>query len=157
MSYTDMKPVIDQTDVEKEFHKQLVNNTYTTTLDVKKALREKGYWATQSEVSWMMADLEDRDPDISFSIEGNHRAYYLRSAKKQDPVGYNQPLTTTNLNTGPKPLSADEVSEDDWVVSGDWIGEDYYSKEMSAGRAKYEYSKRHNIPFTDARIRRYKE
>lgn len=33
----------------------------TTTLDVKRALREEGFWAIQDEVSWFMARLASRE------------------------------------------------------------------------------------------------
>ena len=64
-------------DIVKEVAEKLMeSNGQTTTLEVKKELRNRGYWAKQKEVSDLMFDLSNtEDWDVQNAASGTHRLY----------------------------------------------------------------------------------
>lgn len=64
--------------VRKEFFNLLFKNRRTTSLEVKMALRNKGYFATQNEVSSYMSNIKE-DEYIPFTVNdnGKYKVYEL--------------------------------------------------------------------------------
>jgi hypothetical protein len=57
----------------------LKQHTSATTLDIKSALRQQGFWAQQHEISHLMAELADEGV-YSFTFNGTYRTYFAASA-----------------------------------------------------------------------------
>lgn len=59
----------------------IVLNGSTTTLDVKNALRNKGFWVKQEDIRNYMLDITSQDGDIQYKDTGlGYRSYHLKSA-----------------------------------------------------------------------------
>jgi len=65
--------------VRAEAARQLYAHGSTTTLDVKEALRADGYWATQTDVSYLLANLAQFE-GWAWRYNGHHRTYTLATA-----------------------------------------------------------------------------
>lgn len=64
---------------------QISKNEQTTTLDVKRRLRDEGYFATQAEVSSMMREILENDIELTAESNGQYLIY------KFDFNSYNNP------------------------------------------------------------------
>lgn len=56
----------------------MLQNDTTTTLDVKEVLRERGYYATQEEISEIMKTLCEEE-SWCFTSNGKYKIYWLNS------------------------------------------------------------------------------
>jgi len=91
------KLTLTRNDVRAVAHALMVLNGETTTLDVKEALRKKGFWATQDQVREFMLDVTQKDGDVAYRDDnGQYRVYYL----------VNAPVATVTVVAGPVPLIA---------------------------------------------------
>lgn len=93
----------------------ITKNGKTTTLEVKKALRADGYFATQDEVSVTMSNLYAVH-DLEFINNGRYREYYLSS---------NPPASAPSTSSYPnvkavKTVTSKDVTEVTMPNVGDW-------------------------------------
>jgi hypothetical protein len=68
------KPLTKQA-VKETAEELLVKNKTITSLEVKKALRLKGYFATQEEISSLLTMLCDEE-GWTFTAQGGHKIYW---------------------------------------------------------------------------------
>jgi len=68
------KPNVTRDDVKTVAETFIENNGSTTTFDVKKSLRNDGYFVTQAEVSAWMNDLVD-ECNWTYTFNGTYRTY----------------------------------------------------------------------------------
>ena len=62
--------------VRDEAERQLRTRGSTTTLDVKRGLRARGYWAVQADVSYLMRHLAELE-GWSLLDNGRYRTYVM--------------------------------------------------------------------------------
>lgn len=74
-----MKNLISVNEVKKAFYELLNNNGETTSLEVKKILRENSFFVTQKMVSNAMKDITAEGEGIDFTITDNgvYKTYHL--------------------------------------------------------------------------------
>ena len=69
---------VNFTIVKKVFFSLLFKNKKTTSLDVKLALREKGYFATQNEVSYYLSNIGNNEYlPFHITFNGKYKEYVL--------------------------------------------------------------------------------
>lgn len=139
----------------------------TTTLDVKKRLRQEGYWATQSQVSGLMMQAADELP-LQWDDNSIHRIYKLpevSSAQTQpskrsshDPTSMSgAPITYVKRNgqyvhgtdspTDANNWEATEYNDDTRPL---YFDSDQYTRD----EARQAYAYHRNVPFSDVRARK---
>lgn len=139
-----IKPVADKKAIHKIFYEILEGKGEATSRDVKEVLRGEGYWATQSKVSPLVREIASEE-DIDYNFNGVYRTYVVNSSVR-----------------APKKPVAASVDPIDNPSQGDWEVFDvdgyakicYYDSGLTAGQAKYQYSKNTGVNFLDVRIRK---
>lgn len=154
-----IKPIVERDDVKRVFERKLDNHDFTTSLDVKQALRDEGYWATQEKVTGFMREICAEDQTIDFDFNGVYREYFrIAPSTSTTNLQSNTSAPKTVAQFPPddrEPISLADVENGDWEVTGNnSYGTEFYKGILTPGVAKYEYSKRAGIPFTDVRVKR---
>jgi|SRR6056297_709811 len=151
---TAIKPVIDKDITRKKFEKLLEENGETTSLDVKRKLRDEGYWATQEKVTSFMREIA-MEENIGFTFNGIYRTYY---EFYNTPVKPNSALKNlmSNQNNIIDPVDINNPIQGDWEVwDVNGISDPCcYDGNLTAGQAKYQYSLRTGINFLDVRVKK---
>lgn len=135
---TGMKPVADKDDILTAFEELIDENGTTTTLEVKKALREDGFWVKQDDVSEVIAEYVDYDAanEYTFTIDRNHRVYEKAS-----------PSTAPLPSYVGKPKAVQKVGT--WKVTGGADEKTYC--DMTRNQARYLFSIQFDIPYIKTR------
>lgn len=148
---TGIKPVAEYSDIVDTFEKMIGETGSTTTLDVKRDLRDRGFWVKQADVSEALDRiLDDEDGDkYSFYIDGNHRVYTLNDSSAQDPAityGWHTPITRVSVRAKRVP------------VLGNWEVTDGEHTHLFTGltrnQARYQFSKMYGVPYITTKARR---
>jgi len=121
----------------------ITDNKTTTSLDVKIALRNKGFWVTQAEVSTALADLDSSEFEAQ-QAPGGYRIYaavgYVQAAPVPTAVTILSPPSATFL-AGPS------FHQQKWVCSE----RGWHDKKVIAadtrGKAKSLYSRMTGCPY----------
>lgn len=132
-----MKPVADRDDILTTFEELIDESGSTTTLDVKEALREDGFWIKQSDVSDVITQFVDGTNDYTFTIDRNHRVYEKAGTS----------FAPSLPSYVKKPKAVQKVS--DWAVT-DGTSTVVYTG-MTRNQARYQFSKVHNTAYVDVR------
>lgn len=142
-------------DVWTEFEHLLVSNGQATSLEVKNALRQKGFWATQAVVGSTMQDLAE-EHGVRSSFNGNYLVYSLTAnPAAMAPASTPQPVKRAPLDPADRvPLTS--------AVPGDWAVYDasdpskvlYFKGTMTEGQAKYSFSSEMGTQYVNARAKR---
>ena len=131
-----IKPVAEYSDIVRTFEKMINDTGSTTTLDVKKELRNQGFWVKQADVSKALdAALDDEDGDkLSFYIDGNHRVYTLTDNVIPVPTVARVP-TRAKRST-----SLRNWKVTDGVTTHTFTG-------MTRNQARYAFSNMYDVPY----------
>lgn len=83
-----MKNLISVNEVKKAFYELLNNNGETTSLEVKKILRENSFFVTQKMVSNAMKDIAAEGEGIDFTITDNgvYKTYHLIKLEENNEI-----------------------------------------------------------------------
>jgi hypothetical protein len=166
---------LTRNDVREVARALITLNGETTNLDVKQALRKKGFWATQREVREFMLDITAKDSDMQYRDDnGVYRTYFFQTPDtptttisatlSTDPT--NVPVASALVHASPSnnawPISApvvtvdpDDVPSDYEVASrtGGWFRR-YFN--VTRGEAKHRWSVDTGMPYRDARTTKIK-
>jgi hypothetical protein len=118
-------------------------NGHTTSLEVKTALRTKGFWAKQKDVSDFLKQWSSQEVDVQASFNGRNQIYSLvnaLSSSSSSPAGRRKVILPFKDHTGSsnedlQDMLNKEFTEDAWIVSHDMSskqiaeGEDYSSSD----------------------------
>ena len=139
-------------DAVKEVALELIDkNGFTTNLDIKKELRNQGYFATQTMVSNTMDDIYDTTPDLEFENTNGHREFSLASTKKT--VKTTNPIKASYTDAVESP----DVSDGDWEVSNkDKTVFMYFLPGWPEYTVRYAFTKAMGINFADTRAKKVK-
>lgn len=81
---------VSREDVRRVAHALITLNRQTTTLEVKNALRNLGFWATQDEVRNYMLDITSKDGEIQYEDRGfGYRTYRFHPSTVQSNHTFN--------------------------------------------------------------------
>lgn len=131
-TYQGMKPVANADDIIAVFENLVEANGTTTTLDVKRELRDQGFWITQSEVSDTLTEWVETVDEYDFTIDRNHRVYELATNAA--------PVLPSYVST---PKAVAKVA--DWKVT-DGVDTQTYC-DMTRNQARYLFSKQFDVPY----------
>lgn len=83
-----MKNLISVNEVKKVFYELLNNNGETTSLEVKKILRENDFFVTQKMISNAMKDIAAEGEGIDFTITDNgvYKTYHLIKSEENNEI-----------------------------------------------------------------------
>ena len=135
-----MKPTPDKLTVLSIASVMFDTQPEVTTLEVKQALRNHGFYAKQAEVSTLMIDIAKTE-GWDFKDNGTHRTYRLA------PIS--NPIVTNPIITAPV--------VGDWCVSSTTNGEVMYvDKTKTRDQVRLIYQQTHKVKWVDTRSRRVK-
>lgn len=134
-------------------------NRSTTTLDVKLALRNLGFFATQDEVRNYMLDITSNDGDIVYADAGlGYRTYSFRTPTvRVTDLTTAQPTTTTTPApvVGVVTVTTASLHRDDrpanYVVTDRWGGFQRKYVNVSRSQAKRKWEVDTGMPYASAR------
>ena len=148
---------------------QISQNEQTTTLDVKRRLREEGYFATQAEVSSMMREILENDIELTAVSNGKYLIYqfdfnsYDDSDESIDDTFY---LFDENDNLNREPIQITGSNIDELIfeeTDPEWIVFDKnrrryhkYHKDLTRDNVRSRFASIEGIPIQDVRARRCK-
>jgi len=155
-------------------------NGSTTNLDIKNALRVKGYWATQQLVSDQMQEFLDDTVEIYSANNGQYNTYHLNTDDDDDiklgthatGTAFLPPATSqlssqqkTNVKTRqakgsfnpPKPLDPWNTKHGDWEVSSTNDSTIlFYDGLLTREQARFSYHKKVDINYHNTRSKKIK-
>lgn len=155
--------LLTKRDIEDAFEYLLKRDSQTTSLDVKKELRSRGFWATQNEVGIALRDIADAN-GIDWDYNGVFRTY--RQADTMSPTQLGS-QSVANVNASPAaktpPVNSADRNPIDNPSLGDWVAYDandpshrlYFKGKLTATQARYAFSLQTGIDYITVRNRRY--
>jgi hypothetical protein len=136
-------------------------NGQTTNLEIKKALRANGYYATQSEVADIMNSVYSSS-NLEFTYNGTFREYFESNQVVSASTIISVTSLTSKSSKTPRPhIPAVEVGH---PLKGDWFVFDandnddfkYYAAGPSRGTVRSAFHKISRVDYLDTRARRVK-
>lgn len=164
-------------DVKTVLVKLLDENETTTNLDIKNALREDGFFATQEAVSQFTNELyANDDPEgLDYSANGQYRTYFIGDSSDDEDLFATDDDEDDWLNvsddeddqSAPALITVPQDDEDDQIQQdpefGNWEVWDKdnellsnYFYGVTRNQARYSFAKENNIEYTDTRSKKVK-
>lgn len=143
-----MKPIDKQ--IVKEVAETLVDDSpkkETTSLEVKNALRNRGYWATQAEVSQYLRELVDEGISFYAEVAPDWQDFNDSPFNVYRFLGLDDALTADNETV--TVLSTPKSG--DWLVFSynDPTDSMYIASNVSRNKARAYFEKAKNVPYAE--------
>lgn len=153
-------PEATRDNIKDEFDNLLAEHGETTTLDVKNALRAKGFWVNQRDVSDTIWDIVQSSSSYTYQYENGHRVYTPLFGGGI-PVGN---ITTLSSGSGnkvslhkvnPKTFYKRAPTVGDWTIdTGTAAGPSEVFKNTTRNKARYEYAKKYGVKYVETCARK---
>lgn len=153
---------MDRSDIEEVFNELIDENGETTSNDVKKELRNRGFWATQAIVGPALREIADEQGN-DWDFNGVYRTYTApgtnMSPTPANPFAGLVPANAVSSSTPKKrnPASPQDREPIDTPVSGDWECSDlgsnpvFFKGTLTPTQARYAYSLSEGTPYVNVR------
>ncbi len=155
---------LDKDDIVEVFNKLIEDNGETTSLEVKKVLRSKGFWATQAQIGTALIEIAE-EQDNEWVYNGVHRTYNEPDTNMSPTSVLPANAALNKLISGLKPTAAPRKAADpvdrlplpsgnpgDWRCSEkDHSSPLYFTGSLTAPQARYAYALQTGIDYVDVR------
>jgi hypothetical protein len=146
-------------DIVRQYaHALITLNGSTTTLDIKRSLRQRDFWVKQEDVRNLMLDITSKDGDISYTdTNGMFREYKFAEISRNDLDSTMMPVVSTLVDGSSNTTKTHHSSSDDipatyevthrWNISSGirrYVG-------VSRSKAKHLWSKETGFQYRFAR------